>query len=78
MKESEDNEMTQNEKTRVQVRQVAERAVQRDEQNKRIHFAATHQLKENFKQLGTSLRGLSEDDVTKMREKYGNNKVTKE
>lgn len=70
--------MTQNEKTRVQVRQVAERAVQRDEQNKRIHFAATHQLKENFKQLGTSLRGLSEDDVIMMRGRYGNNKVTKE
>lgn len=33
--------MTQNEKTRVQVRQVAELAVQRDEQNKRIHFAAS-------------------------------------
>ncbi len=70
--------MTQNEKTRVQVRQVAERAVQRDEQNKRIHFAATHQLKENFKKLDTSLRGLSEDDVVVMRGRYGNNKVTKE
>ncbi len=70
--------MTQNEKKRVQVRQVTERVVQRDEQNKRIHFAATHQLKENFKQLGTSLRGLSEDDVDMMRSRYGNNKVTKE
>ena len=72
--------MTKREKIRNkdQVRQVTERAVQRDEQNKRIHFAATHQLKENFKHLNTSLRGLSEDEVIIMRGMYGNNKVTKE
>lgn len=70
--------MNQREKNRMQVRKVTERAVQRDEQNNRIHFAATHQIKENMKNLGTTLRGLSVDDVIKMRDKYGNNKVTKE
>lgn len=70
--------MTQNEKKRVQVRQVVERTVQRDEQNKRIHFAATHQLKDNFETIGTRYSGLSSDEVLKMRAKYGNNKVTKE
>ncbi len=70
--------MNQKEKNRIQVRKVVERAVLRDEQNSRIHYAATHQIKENLKNLGTTLRGLSSDEVLKMRDKYGNNKVTKE
>lgn len=57
---------------------MVERSVQRDEQNNRIHFAATHHIKENLNSIGTRLTGLTSDEVLKMREKYGNNKVTKE
>ncbi len=70
--------MTEKEKNIVQTRQVTERSVQREEQNKRIHFAATHPLKEIFKSLGTSLRGLSEEEAAVNRARYGNNKVTRE
>ncbi len=66
------------EKNRLQVKKMVERTVVRDEQNNRIHYAATHQIKENLHSIGTTLRGLSADEVLKMRDLYGNNKVTKE
>ena len=42
---------------RQQIRMVAEKAVRRDEQNRRIHYAATHPIKEVLKDLNTSLLG---------------------
>ena len=58
------------------IRMVAEQAVLRDEQNRRIHYAATHPIKEVLKSLSTTLRGLGEDGVSASRTKYGINKVT--
>ena len=59
-------------------RQAAEKAVVRDEQNRRIQFAATNPIKEVLKTLHTRLRGLDTDAVTASRNKYGSNKVTHE
>lgn len=65
-------------KNKVQTRKTTSQIVQRDEQNKKIHFAATHQLKDVFKSCNTALCGLSEQDVITSRNKFGNNKVTHE
>lgn len=61
---------------RQQIRTVAEKAVFRDEQNRRIHDAATHPIKEVLKSLNTTLCGLSEENIYANRKKYGTNKVT--
>ena len=63
---------------RMAVRQAAEKAVIREEQNRRIAQAATQPLKTVFQSLGTSLRGLDERDVSTSRVSYGTNRVTKE
>lgn len=65
-------------RNKVQTRKTTSQIVQRDEQNKKIHFAATHQLKDVFKSCNTALCGLSEQDVITSRNKFGNNKVTHE
>ena len=43
---------------RMAVRQTVEKAVIRDEQNRRIQFAATNPIKEVLKNFHTTLRGL--------------------
>ena len=43
---------------RMAVRQIVEKTVIRDEQNRRIQFAATNPIKEVLKNLHTTLRGL--------------------
>ena len=48
---------------RMAVRQAAQQAVIRDEQNHRIEHAATNPIKEVLKSLHTTLRGL---DAEKM------------
>ena len=63
---------------RAAVRQAAQKAVLRDEQNKRIQYAATHPIKETLKYLDTTLRGVDPDKVSERRNKFGVNKVTKE
>ncbi len=50
----------------------------REEQNRRIEFAATNSIKEVLKNLHTTITGLDEDDVPKSRNKFGENKVTHE
>lgn len=65
-------------KNKAQTRKTTSQIVQRDEQNKKIHFSATHQLKDVFKSCNTALCGLSEQDVITSRNKFGNNKVTHE
>lgn len=70
--------MNQITKNRTQVHKAAAKAVQRDEQNRRIQFAATHPIKEVLKPLNTSLRGLAQQDVASNRIKFGSNKVTHE
>ena len=62
----------------IEVRQTAQKAVIRDEQNRRIQFVATHPVKEVLKNLNTTLRGLDEEKVTESRVKYGTNMVTRE
>ena len=63
---------------RLAARQAAEKAVIRDEQNRRLEFAATNPLKEILKSLHTTFRGLNAEDVAINRSKYGSNKVTRE
>lgn len=63
---------------RITARQATEKAVIRDEQNRRIQFAATNPIQEVLKNLHTTLRGLDEDAVSESRSKYGSNKVTHE
>ena len=63
---------------RIAVRQAAENAVIRDEQNRRIQFAATNATSEVLKNLHTTLFGLDADAVDASRSKYGSNKVTRE
>ena len=65
-------------KNRTTVRRVAEKAVIRDEQDRRIQFAATNPIKEVLKNLHTTLRGLDAETVSVSRTKYGSNKVTHE
>lgn len=63
---------------RMAVRQAAQQAVIRDEQNHRIEHAATNPIKEVLKSLHTTLRGLDAENVSVSRTKYGSNKVTHE
>ena len=65
-------------KNRTTVRRVTEKAVIRDEQDRRIQFAATNPIKEVLKNLHTTLRGLDAETVSVSRTKYGSNKVTHE
>ena len=69
------NEQKEN---RMAVRQTVEKAVIRDEQNRRIQSAATNPVKEVLKIFHTTLRGLEADTVSVNRSKYGTNKVTHE
>ena len=63
---------------RMVVRQEVQKSVIRDEQNRRIQFAATNPINEVLKNLHTTLRGLDEDAVSVSRAKFGSNKVTHE
>ena len=63
---------------RMAVRQAAQQAVIRDEQNHRIEHAATNPIKEVLKSLHTTLRGLDAENIVVSRTKYGTNKVTHE
>ena len=63
---------------RLAVREAAEKAVIRDEQNQRIEAAATKPVKDVFRALDTSLRGLDEKAINSSRICYGNNRVTRE
>ncbi len=60
-----------------QVNMITENSIRRDELTRRIDYAATHLIKENFKNLNSNLAGLTSDNVKINREKYGTNKVTK-
>lgn len=63
---------------RMEVCQAASKAVLRDEQKRRIQFAATHNLKEVMKSLHTAMLGLEMGQVQENRQKYGVNKVEHE
>lgn len=63
---------------RIAVRKVSEKAVIRDEMNKRILFAATNSIQDVLENLHTSMCGLHEDAVENQRHLYGSNKVTHE
>ena len=65
-------------KNRMAVRQEVQKSVIRDEQNRRIQFAATNPINEVLKNLHTTLRGLDEDAISVSRAKFGSNKVTHE
>ena len=57
---------------------VAKNGVSRDEQDRRLEFAATNQIRDVLKKLNSTVRGLEPDAVSKSRGKYGSNKVTHE
>lgn len=63
---------------RMEVRQTAQKAAIRDEQNRRIQFAATHPTQETLGYLNTTLCGLEPGKVEENRSEYGSNKVTRE
>lgn len=63
---------------RISVRQVVEKAVIRDEQNRRIEYAATNPTQDVLKEMHTTLCGLDEEAVPARRARYGSNKVTHE
>ena len=63
---------------RIEVRQTAQKAAIRDEQNRRIQFAATHPTQETLGYLNTTLCGLEQVKVEENRSEYGSNKVTRE
>lgn len=63
---------------RLAVRQAAEKAVIRDEQNRRIQYAATQPVKQVLQELHATLCGLDEETVAQNRSTYGSNKVTHE
>lgn len=63
---------------KMEVQKVMEKSFVRDEQNRRIQFAATHSRKEVMKSVHTALRGLSEEEVELSRDKYGANTITRQ
>ena len=63
---------------RIEVRQTAQKAAIRDEQNRRIQFAATHPTQETLGYLNTTLCRLEPGKVEENRSEYGSNKVTRE
>ena len=70
--------MTEKMNNRMQALRMSEKAVQREEQERRVHFAATHPIKATLKNLNSGLNGLDEAGVVSNRAKYGPNKVTHE
>ncbi|MDD2981320.1 MAG: magnesium-translocating P-type ATPase [Hespellia sp.] len=63
---------------RMLVRKITEKAILRDEQERRIHYAATQPIKETLKSLHSELTGLDETAVATNRAQYGENKITRE
>ncbi len=69
--------MTMNKKEkRLSARQAAEKAVIRDEQNRRLAYAATNSIKDVLNDLHTALSGLDMESVSASRIRHGSNKVT--
>ena len=63
---------------RIVLRQSVEKAVVRDEQNRRIQDAATNSAQNVLRQMNAALRGLDAETVSEHRSQYGSNKVTRE
>ena len=63
---------------RLSARELAEKAVMRDEQNKRLRGAAEKPVMEVLRSLNTSLSGLDEKGVSVSRVCCGSNTVTRE
>ena len=61
---------------RLSARQAAEKAVIRDEQNRRLAYAATNPIKDVLNDLHTALSGLDMESVSASRIRHGSNKVT--
>ena len=62
----------------ISIRQAAEKARIRDEQNRRIEYAATNPIQDVLKALHTTLCGLDAEAASTRRAKYGGNTVTQE
>lgn len=63
---------------RIALRQNVEKAVVRDEQNRRIQDAATNSAQNVLRQMNAALRGLDAETVLEHHNQYGSNKVTRE
>ena len=61
---------------RIEVRQTAQKAAIRDEQNRRIQFAATHPTQENVRISEHNTLWTGTGKVEGNRSEYGSNKVT--
>ena len=62
----------------ISVRRMAEQAAARDEQNRRIEFAATHTVPEVLGALNAIPTGLDALAVEQSRAEHGSNHVTRE
>ena len=65
-------------KNHISARQAAEKAVIRDEQNRRIRYAATNPVQMCIRDRHTTLCGLDMEEVSASRARYGSNKATHE
>lgn len=63
---------------KAQLKQMTEKKVMRDEQDKRLIFAATHPVSSIKDWSGYNENGLTEQQINKNRSKYGTNKITRE
>lgn len=63
---------------RMLARQAAEKEIRRDEQNRRLEYAAANPTPAVLKELHTTLCGLDAEAVSASRAKHGSNKVTRE
>ncbi len=63
---------------RESTKMESKKSMLHEEQNNRIHYAATHSLKDVLKFLNTNLLGLDAENVLESRSQHGNNKVTRE
>ncbi|WP_461256084.1 magnesium-translocating P-type ATPase [Treponema sp. R80B11-R83G3] len=64
--------------TKQTARQLAQEAVRRDVVNQRYDYASQHSAKVVLTSLNTTPKGLSVEKVNKLRDKFGNNRVTHE
>ena len=62
-------------KIRMTLRQIAGMAVDRDEQNRRLEWAATTPVREVLKGLQATLCGLDMEAVSASRAQFGSNRV---
>jgi len=65
-------------KKKMNAKKAAAEALKRTEINKRLDYAANNDIQTVLEQLGTTMRGLTEEQVDDKYDEFGDNKVTHE